>query len=96
MVLSIPKRKTCRKIKSSELRTSPHLKSIIHAFLLIGIYRGITEVAVKQLHSEVDDEMSILAKNEFFKEAKILKALQHPNLVSYKVELILTLKCVVK
>jgi serine/threonine protein kinase len=44
------------------------------------LFRGTTEVAVKQLHTS-DEDMSSDAKSEFMREAKILRSLHHPNLV---------------
>ena len=53
------------------------------------MYRGVTEVAVKQLHSDDGEEMNAAGREEFMREAKILKSLQHPNLVTTGFELIL-------
>ncbi len=51
--------------------------------MILGLFRGVTDVAIKQLHSGEDGEpMSAKAREEFIQEVKILKTLQHPNLVN--------------
>ena len=51
--------------------------------IFLGLYRGVTEVAIKQLHPAEDGEpMSFKAKAEFQNESNILMTLHHPNLVN--------------
>ena len=46
------------------------------------MYRGVTPVAVKQLHADDGQPMNNAARDEFMRETNILKCLHHPNLVS--------------
>ncbi len=55
----------------------------IRSEIFSGLYREVTEVAVKQLHPGEDGEpMSFKAKAEFQNESQILMTLHHPNLVN--------------
>ena len=52
--------------------------------IISGTWRGKVPVAIKQLRDDRVDAMSggyEQARNEFFKEARIFKLMQHPNLV---------------
>ena len=54
-----------------------------------GLFRGVTEVAVKQFYSgEYGEPMSGKAREELIQEVKILKTLQHPNLVNFELSII--------
>ena len=52
--------------------------------IISGTWRGKVPVAIKQLRDDRVDAMAggyEQARNEFFKEARIFKLMQHPNLV---------------
>ena len=52
--------------------------------IITGTWRGKVPVAIKQLRDDRVEAMAggyEQARNEFFKEARIFKLMQHPNLV---------------
>ena len=52
--------------------------------IITGTWRGQVPVAIKQLRDDRVEAMAggyEQARNEFFKEARIFKLMQHPNLV---------------